>query len=173
MAMNELDRFIETWDREAAKTVKLLEALPREQYDFRPDTPGRSLGELAWHLSEGDGYMTYAIELGEFSRDRRPPGMERLRKVEELAPCYERIHRDAVQRVRKLKAEDLDRALTFFSGQQMTVRDVLWNMVLLHGIHHRGQLALMCRLAGGRPPGLFGPTREETAARRPAAAASA
>jgi uncharacterized damage-inducible protein DinB len=34
-------------------------------------------------------------------------------------------------------------------------------MVLLHGIHHRGQLVLMCRLAGGKPTGVFGPTREE------------
>lgn len=173
MAMNELDRFIETWDREAAKTVKLLEALPRDQYDFRPDAGGRSLGELAWHLAEGDAYMTYAIEVGEFSRERRPPGMERPRKVEELGPGYERIHREAMERVRRLKAEDLDRSLTFFSGQPLTVRDILGNMVLLHGIHHRGQLALMCRLAGGRPPALFGPTREETPARRPAAKASA
>ena len=33
-----------------------------------------------------------------------------------------------------------------------------------HGIHHRGQLSLMCRLAGG--PGLYGPNREKTAAMR-------
>ena len=28
MAINELEMFLETWDREAASTVKLLEALP-------------------------------------------------------------------------------------------------------------------------------------------------
>ncbi|HEV8657559.1 MAG TPA: DinB family protein [Thermoanaerobaculia bacterium] len=171
--MNEVDRFIETWEREAAKTVKLLAALPHDQYDFRPDAEGRSLGELAWHLAECDAYSPYAIEIGEFSRERRPPGIERPRNVEELAPAFDRLHREAVQRVRKLKAEDLDRSLTFFSGQTFTVRDLLWNMVLLHGIHHRGQLALMCRLAGGRPPALFGPTREERPLPRPKVTASA
>jgi uncharacterized damage-inducible protein DinB len=43
----------------------------------------------------------------------------------------------------------------------MTVRDVLWIEILHHTIHHRGQLALLCRMAGGFPPGLYGPNREE------------
>jgi uncharacterized damage-inducible protein DinB len=158
---DEVERFIEIWDREAAKTVKLLEALPREQYDFRPDADGRSLGELAWHLAESDAYIPFGIEIGEFSRERRPSGMERPRKVEELAPGYARVHREAVQRVRKLKPENLDRKLTFFMAGEMSVRDLLWSTLLLHQIHHRGQLALICRLAGGRPTALYGPTRED------------
>jgi uncharacterized damage-inducible protein DinB len=162
--MDELTHFMKVWEEEAQKTVALLRALPREQYDFRPDTGGRSIGELAWHLAEGDAYMTHGIERGKFEFDTKPPGIERPRKVEELAPGYDRVHRDAVERIRKLKPEDLDRSITFFSGPT-TVRDVLWNFVLLHNIHHRGQLVLMCRLAGGRPTGCFGPTREEMPAR--------
>lgn len=161
MVKNELEQFIEVWEHEARKTAGLMRALPPTKYDFRPDPEGRSLGELAWHLSEGDGYITYGIELGRFSPDMKPPGIERPRKVEELAPGYERIHRDAVARVRKLKPEDLDRSMQFFTMPAMTVRQLLWDMVLLHTIHHRGQLVLMCRLAGGRPTGLYGPTREE------------
>jgi uncharacterized damage-inducible protein DinB len=37
-------------------------------------------------------------------------------------------------------------------------------VLLSHLIHHRGQLVLMTRLAGGTPPGMYGPTREEMAA---------
>jgi uncharacterized damage-inducible protein DinB len=50
--MNEIERFLASWEREAESTVKLLKALPATQYDFRPDASGRSLGELAWHLAE-------------------------------------------------------------------------------------------------------------------------
>ena len=159
--MDELPRFIEVWEQESQKTVSLLRALPRDQYDFRPDAEGRSLGELAWHLAEGDAYITHGIERGQFDPAVRPPGIERPRQVEELAPAFERVHRDAVARVRKLKPKDLDRTLAFFTMGPMTIRDMLWNIVLLHGIHHRGQLVLMCRLAGGRPTAVFGPTREE------------
>lgn len=161
----ELEYFIQTWEREAAKTVKLLACLPPDQYDFRPDAEGRSLGELAWHLAEGDAYMTAGIEAGEFTMSTRPPGIDRPRKVEELGPGYERVHREALARVRKLKEEDLDRVIQFISGP-MTVRDILWGNVLLHNIHHRGQLSLMCRMAGGKPVGVFGPTREEMPLRR-------
>jgi len=45
----------------------------------------------------------------------------------------------------------------------MTIREVLWDALLHHLIHHRGQLVLMCRMAGGSPPGLYGPNREQMA----------
>jgi uncharacterized damage-inducible protein DinB len=170
MATNELQQFIEVWEKEAQKTADLLRALPREQYDFRPDPEGRSLGELAWHLAEGDAYITYGIEQGQMTPETRPPGIERPRKIEDLAPGFERVHRDALGRLRKLKPEDLDRQLAFFGMGPLPVRDLLWNMALLHTIHHRGQLALMCRLAGGRPTGLYGPTREEMPLPKPKSA---
>lgn len=159
--MDELTRFLNVWEQETAKTVGLLKCLPRDQYDFRPDAGGRSLGELAWHLAEGDAYITHGIERGEFDFGTKPAGIERPRKVEELAPGFERIHRDAVERVKKLKPTDLDRPLTFFSLGALPIRDLLWSLVLMHGIHHRGQLVLMCRLAGGTPTGVYGPTREQ------------
>jgi uncharacterized damage-inducible protein DinB len=169
MPGNELERFMVTWDREAGNTVKLLRALPSSQYDFRPDQGGRSLGELAWHLAEGDAYMSFGIESGRFAMDAKPPNIERPTTVEALAPGYERIHLDAVARIRNLTPDDLDREVEFFSGP-IAIRNILWDMIIYHGVHHRGQLALMCRLAGGQTPGLYGPNREETAAMRASAA---
>jgi uncharacterized damage-inducible protein DinB len=171
MAMNELEMFLASWDREAENTVKLLKALPAAQYDFRPDPGGRSMGELAWHLAEGDAYMSFGIERREFTMDMKPPNIERPRTIEALASGYERIHREAADRIRKLSPADLDKSIQFFMGP-MTIRDILWSAVLAHGIHHRGQLALMCRLAGGQCPGLYGPNREEMAAMQASASAS-
>jgi uncharacterized damage-inducible protein DinB len=171
MATNELEMFLENWDREAANTVKLLQALPADQYDFRPDPSGRSLGELAWHLAEGDAYISYGIDRGEFTMESRPPNIERPRTVDALASGYERVHREALARIRKLTPQDLDRTIAFFTGP-MSIREILWNGIMAHGIHHRGQLSLMCRLAGGQAPGLYGPNREEMAAMRASAGAS-
>ena len=171
MPTNELGMFVAAWDREAASTVKLLQALPAAQYDFKPDPTGRSLGELAWHLAEGDAYISFGIEQRQFNMSgAKPPNIERPRTIEALAPGYERIHREAVARIRKLKAEDLDQTIQFFTGP-MTIRDIIWSFILAHGIHHRGQLTLMCRLAGGQCPGLYGPNREEMAAMRASAGA--
>jgi uncharacterized damage-inducible protein DinB len=163
MATNELENFLAEWDREAENTVKLLRALPTSQYDFRPDANGRSLGELAWHLAEGDAFMSFGIESGGFNMGMKPPNMERPRQVEALAPGFERVHQEAVARLQKLTPADLDRTLDFFGGQ-VPIRVILWQFIIAHGIHHRGQLSLMCRLAGGVAPGMYGPNREEMAA---------
>jgi uncharacterized damage-inducible protein DinB len=160
MSLHEHAQFLKTWDWEAQKTVELMRALPENQYDFRPDPKGRSIGEMAWHLAEGDAYMTFGIENG-FSSGMKPPGIERPRTIAELAPGYERIHRDAVARVQKLKLEDFDRTVPFFDGRPMSIREILWGATLHHNIHHRGQLVLLCRQSGGTPIGIYGPTREE------------
>jgi uncharacterized damage-inducible protein DinB len=171
MAVNELETFLTSWEHEAASTLKVLKALPATQYDFRPDAGGRSLGELAWHLAEIDAFISYGVDRGEFTQSMKPPNSERPRTVESLAAGYERVHREAVDRMRKLAPEDLDRTIVLFTTP-MTVREILWESMIAHGIHHRGQLSLMCRLAGGQAPGLYGPNREEMAARRAAAGVS-
>src|SRR4026209_2196413 len=128
MAMNELEMFLSTWDREAEITVKLLRALPTTQYDFRPDAGGRSPGELAWHLAEGDAYISFGVARGEFTMGAKPPNIERPRTVEALAPGFERIHREAVARLRTLTPGDLDRTIQFFTGPMM-IRDILWDAI--------------------------------------------
>ena len=160
---NELQTFLNTWDEEARKSLAMIRSLPEGQYDFRPDAGGRSLGELAWHLAETDGYMSYGVEQGRFEMSVRPPRLERPGTISELASGFERVHADAVQRVKKLAATDLDREVLFFTGTPVTIRQILWTMLLHHQIHHRGQLSVLCRLAGGVAPAPYGPNREEMA----------
>ena len=160
---NETAAVVSHWNREAQRTIEVLEALPADQYDFRPDPKGRSIGELAWHLSEIDACLSYAIAERRFRLEDEPPGLARPRQVALLASGYRRVHEEAVARLEPLDDEQLDETVTYFDGRAMKIREVLGDALLQHLIHHRGQLVLMCRMAGGRPPGLFGPNREEMA----------
>ena len=163
--LSEIDRFRTVWNMEAQNTIRLLEALPKDQYDFRPDPKGRSLGELAWHLSEIDGYTSYGLSKGAVTFQDTPPNLKRPREVALLAPGYRLVHEEAVARLAGLTDNQLDQDVPY-AGRPMPIRDVLWGAILLHLIHHRGQLSLMCRLAGGAPPGIYGPNREEMEAFR-------
>lgn len=163
---NAIDTFRAVWNSEAQNTIRLLEALPIDQYDFRPDPKGRSIGELAWHLSEIDACLTFGVAEGRFSYDDEPPDLKRPREIGLLAPGYRRVHEQAVARLNSLRDDQLDRTVTFFDGRQLTTRAVLWDQLLHHHIHHRAQLVLLCRMAGGTPPGLYGPNREEMQAMR-------
>ena len=158
---NEVDTFLSTWEQEAQNTIRLLEALPGDQYDFRPDPKGRSIGELAWHLSEIDGCLSFGVAERRFRLDDDLPELVRPREIHLLAPGYRRVHELAVARLRNLKAEELDEPVTFFDATRMTIRDVLWVALLHHLVHHRGQLVMLCRMAGSAPPGIYGPNREQ------------
>jgi uncharacterized damage-inducible protein DinB len=162
---NELEEFCARWNEETNGTLALLRALPVDGYDFRPDAGGRSLGELAWHLAEVDAYVTFGIERGGFRFDIKPPHIERPKTIPQLAPAFEIVHRDAVARIAALTPGDLDREIPYADGTSPRIRDLLWRKLLLHAVHHRGQLMLLCRQAGGIPPALFGRTREQTPVR--------
>ena len=129
---------------------------PPTQYDFRPGPTGRSLGEMAWHLCEIQGYTSYGITKGAVAFQEAPPNLQRPRKERKLAPGYRRVHQEAVARLADLTEAQIDREMPF-ADQRMAVRDMLWGAILMHLIHHRGQRSLMCRLAGGASPGIYGP----------------
>ena len=167
--MNEVEQFVRRWNGVAAGTVALMRALPDGQYDFRPDAGARSIGELAWHLAEIDGYISFGIANRTFSSGEKPPNIVRPRTVQELAPGYEQVHREAIARIESLRPDELDEQIQSFDGAWMTIRDMLWNRVLLHAAHHRGQLGVLCRLAGGVAPSVAGPNREDDVRRRAAA----
>jgi uncharacterized damage-inducible protein DinB len=160
----EFQEFSKHWEQETDGTLALMRALPPDQYDFRPDAGGRSLGELAWHLAEVDAYVSVGIDRGEFKFDVKPPNIERPKTIEALAPAFRVVHEDAVARLARLQTTDLGREIRYADGQLWSIRNLLWRKLLMHAIHHRGQLTLLCRLARGVPPGLFGRTREESRA---------
>src|SRR6516165_12777419 len=129
---NEVETFLNTWENESKATIAMLKALPEGQYDFRPDAGGRSLGELAWHLSEVDAYVSVGIEQGHFRFDVKPPHIERPRTVEGLAPAFRVVHDDARTRLARLQGSDLDREIRYADGTPWTIRDLLWQKLLLH-----------------------------------------
>jgi uncharacterized damage-inducible protein DinB len=162
--LTEVDTFRAAWNAEALDTLRLLQALPPEQYDFRPDPKGRSIGELAWHLCEIDGCLSFGIAHRRFSLADEPPIPRRPREVALLAPGYREVHEQAMTRIEDLRDAHLEETVEYFDGRRLTLRHVVWNELLHHLIHHRAQLVMLCRMAGGTPPGLYGPNREEMAA---------
>jgi len=163
MAKNDIEELINLWEYEAGLTQELLKSIPRDQYDFRPDPNGRSMGELAWHLVELESIFS-RLAVDRDMQKAMHAEIQRPRTVPELASGYERIHKEAVERVRGIRPEDLDVEFPFLGGRTMTPRSTLRFPLLHHLVHHRGQLMMMIRMAKGVPSRVYGPNREDTVA---------
>jgi uncharacterized damage-inducible protein DinB len=163
--MSEMEAFLAIWERESKLTSGLLRSIPQDGLDFRPDPKGRSLGELAWHLAEIEAIFSTIAQQKNF-KTPPPAGLERPATAGEMASGYERIHREALERVRALTPEDLGTQFPFLGGETISVRGVLRYPLLHHLIHHRGQLMMMIRMAHAVPAHVYGPNREDDAAMR-------
>jgi hypothetical protein len=107
----ELQQFSAQWKHESNETLGLMRALPPDEYDFRPDPGGRSLGELAWHLAEVDAYVSTGIDRGEFKFDVKPPNIERPRSLRAFPSAFRVVPEDAIARIARLDREDLRREI--------------------------------------------------------------
>jgi len=67
-------------------------------------------------------------------------------------------------KVRKANDAELNKTIKFFTGpkQMGDVRrlDFFW-FLLSDMIHHRGQLSVYLRMAGGKVPSIYGPSADE------------
>jgi hypothetical protein len=90
----EIETFRQVLDREAKTAHQVILSIPPDQYDFKVDPKGRSLGQLAWHLSEIEGCISFDIEGGyDFSYEHVVPNMKLPTAVASLSCGYDRVHK--------------------------------------------------------------------------------
>jgi uncharacterized damage-inducible protein DinB len=154
--------FVEEWKRESASTLKVLKVLTDASLPTMIDDESRSLARLGWHLvmlAGGTGGML-GLEVGGPARGTAAPT-----SAAEIATAYERVaNAVAEQAAAKLTDAGLAEEIPYFGGR-MLPRARIMGSLILHQCHHRGQITVLVRQAGLVPPGIYGPTREEEAAR--------
>jgi len=155
-------------DHEAAKTRKMLEAIPEGvDWAWKPHTKSMSLGQLAGHVSDmtGEwGISTLTKDKVEFPADHKweqwkpTSNAELLKKFDgQVADC-----RKALEAV---SPEKWDQNWQFVFGGHAWLdqpRYQIWReSVLNHLIHHRAQLGVYLRLLDAKIPGCYGPSADE------------
>jgi uncharacterized damage-inducible protein DinB len=81
-----------------------------------------------------------------------------------VIPALEGAHRAALERLSRATDDDWNGSIKIPVAPktmgEMRVGDALW-FFLSDTIHHRGQLTVYLRMAGGRLPSVYGPTADE------------
>ncbi len=144
-------------------TKKVIEAIPAEKADYRPDAVSKSAMELAWHIVVTERRFLSSIAAGAF--DLTPmPRPDTLRTPAEVLEWYEKEFSTNLQRLQELKDEDLIKIMDFRGMFQLPA--VLYlNFILSHSIHHRGQLSMYLRPMGAKVPSIYGESYDAAQAR--------
>jgi uncharacterized damage-inducible protein DinB len=157
-------QFLDVYEREHATTMKVLRAYPPDQAELRPHPKLKTARELAWVfvLERGLGTigLTNALASGQMG-GALPPAPERW---EEVLSAIEAAHVEFRNVLDTYSDEQLQEPIKFFGGPgtlvDMSRLSFAW--LLLHDqIHHRGQMSIYLRIAGGRVPSIYGPTADE------------
>ena len=156
--MAERNSFFEIWDREAPKFDSVMDALPTDRLDYRPDPRSRSAAELVAHLAREQEMLTQMMNEGKI--DYRDPVPE---DFGEMRALWKKSTRELRERLKNLDDDGWNRPVKFFmNGKQInetSTHEMLWGF-LLDMVHHRGQLSTYIRPMGGRVPSIYGPSAD-------------
>ena len=162
MPQSEKQRFLETWEREAAVTLKVLRNYPAAKADLKPSEKSKDAKDLAWtFVFEGFGASQAAEGDFKFPPPDMPPKPGTWEGV--VQEC-ERGFQWLADKVRAADEAFLNTTVKAATGpkQMSDVRrlDFLWQ-ILSDQIHHRGQFTVYLRMAGGKVPSIYGPSADE------------
>jgi uncharacterized damage-inducible protein DinB len=155
-------QFLASYAREHTTTLKVLRALPQGQSAFRPHERSQSASDLIYTLITEQELTRRALAGGPvFGGGSMPP------KPADFSAGIEQLDRGYAALVDMIKRTPDARLQTTVQfptapGQmgQWPVLDFVWYM-LLDQIHHRGQLSVYVRMAGGKVPSIYGPSGDE------------
>jgi membrane protein YdbS with pleckstrin-like domain/uncharacterized damage-inducible protein DinB len=152
-----IDDVVRELEVEAQRTLAVLSSLDEPSLRSRVGPGLRTLAEVAWHLPQSLKSIARHTGLDVDAPDPQMPAPSSPTVIKEV---YETA---VVSLIAAIRVEWDDTALAIVDdvyGAQWTRGHTL-RVVLDHEIHHRGQLIVLMRQAGLRPPAIYGPVAED------------
>ena len=157
----EKDQLLQTFEREFQTTVKVLKSYPPDKLDLKPAEKSRTARDLAWTFVMELGLLDMAIKGKIDFSGQTPPAP---RTMNEILSVYDKSFNDIINKIKRSFEDDLNNMVAFPVGpgkiKDFRMIDIFWT-VLMDMIHHRGQMSVYIRLAGGKVPSIYGPTADE------------
>ena len=158
--------FLPALKNERRITQTVIEAIPLDKGDYRPDPVSKSALELAWHIVATEMRFMDAVLAGQFDFTPRPLP-DSIKTSRDLSAWYTENFAARFERLTKLSQEQLLKVVDFRGLFQLPAVMYL-EFVLHHSIHHRGQLSMYLRPMGAKVPAMYGESYDSAEARKAA-----
>jgi uncharacterized damage-inducible protein DinB len=158
--MSEKDMYLMAFEMEYQTTLKVLRAYPAAKAELKPSERSVSARELVWTMVLNQMVVEPILQ-GRLMPEGFPPAPATWAEV--LA-AFEGAHKKIAAKLATIKDEAMNGTVHTIVGpkKEADVRtgNMLW-MMLNDTIHHRGQLSVYLRIAGGKVPSIYGPSGDE------------
>ena len=149
---------IQLLNKEFATTLKVIRAFPEDKLNFAPHERSQPAVRLM-STFVFERYLLAAYILGEkVERERfqnyKPENMNQL--ITDLTHENNRI----IECIEKMPDQELAAKEVNFANHTFSA-DRFIMMMLFDQIHHRGQLSVYVRMAGGKVPSIYGPSADD------------
>lgn len=147
------DAFLEKWQNSRDYLIGIAEAMPEEQYTYKPTERQMDFGNQLLHIRGNMLWLgnTYFTD-NEFDRTSLstniPSGKEAI--INALKESFDAVYAFA----KAYPEEKLSESVNFFAGPKS--RYQILNLLQDHVTHHRGQLIVYLNLNDIEPPAFIG-----------------
>lgn len=151
--------FLATVQKETGTTRRVLQAIPAGKAGYRPDPVSRTAIELAWHIAHSDVWFLDGFLAGKFDMEDDSMPAD-IGEASDIVAWYEDSFATSFEKVSTLSPEFWATPLDFFGIYNLPAAMYL-QFMLLHTVHHRGQLCAYLRSMGGKVPNIYGGSADE------------
>ena len=160
------DVYMGTLKVESRTTRKILDAVPADKCEYRPDAISKSAIELARHIAAADNRFLETVINGVFDTNSAMIP-ENVKTPAQVAAWYEEQYSKNYEALSKVPGEQLVKIVDF-RGMFQRPAVTFIAMGLHHTIHHRGQLSSYLRSMGAKVPSIYGESYDAAQARKAA-----
>jgi uncharacterized damage-inducible protein DinB len=160
------DILLGTLKNESRITQKILETVPNDKADYRPDAVSKTAMELVRHIAVAENRFLETTINGKFDANAAAIP-DSVKTTKEVATWYADSFSKNFERLKQLKGEHLTRMVDFRGLFQRPAVAFL-ALGMSHTIHHRGQLSSYLRSMGAKVPSIYGESYDDAQERKAA-----
>jgi uncharacterized damage-inducible protein DinB len=159
METENIESFLDYFEKVRARTLKVIKCIPPERLDWAYREGKFTFGDLIRHLAATERYMF--AENAQCRPSRYPGhGKELADGYDAVMAFLDSMHQESIAIFGNLSGEDLKKRCITPGGAPIPVWKWLRSMIE-HEVHHRGQIYLYLAMLDIPTPPLYGLTSEE------------
>ena len=155
--IRKIEDFQKNWAYETESTIKLFNNLTDASLGQKITPDGRSLGFLAWHITQSLGEMPALVGLTIDAPETEAGVPENAAAIVE---AFEKAANSISKEVAANWSDDTLLQEDEMYGEKWA-RGLTLFYLIAHQAHHRGQMTVLMRQAGLNVSGVYGPSKDD------------